>query len=146
MHARLMLCRIETRGRTPHRVAALCHGADGKASLNDRGEIVGSHPLVALHQVHAEPGWCAPFALWALFLPQNRPAQHSASISLSYGPLNFRHQSSRLSSPPFDLLSFDLSSKAPHDKICCLELLHECPLFDSHDHVRQLLVSAGRGR
>ena len=63
-----------------------------------------------------EPGCCAPFALVGLFLPQNRPARPSASISLSYGPLSFQCWSSRHSSPPFDFLSFDLSRKAPHNE------------------------------
>jgi hypothetical protein len=49
----------------------------GQASLNDRARS---------WRYTAEPGYCAPFALWDLFLPHNRPAQPSASISLPYGP------------------------------------------------------------
>jgi hypothetical protein len=116
---------------------------DGKAKLNDRAR---SWNPSALHR--APPSRdavpllpCGPFSA----AKPSRPAL-SKHKSIVRPPLNFQCQSSPLSSPPFDLLSFDLPSKAPYDKICCLELLHECLLFDYRDHVRQLLVSAGRGR
>jgi hypothetical protein len=76
------------KGPDPQRRAvALCYGAKVARQVWMTGRDRGIPSFGYFTSgTPASRGYCVPFALWVLFLPQNRPSQPSASIKSIVGP------------------------------------------------------------